>query len=96
MNQPSPVRFVDLDACVEATLSRVGKQIVLGLPVAIGKPNPLVNAFVKRAVSDTSLHLTIMTALSLCTPRWHSDLERRLVQTLVQRVFGDLRNTLRQ
>ena len=89
MNQPSPIRFVDLDTCVEATLSRVGKQIVLGLPVAIGKPNPLVNAFVRRAVSDPSLHLTIVTALSLRKPRWHSDLERRFVQPLAERVFGD-------
>ena len=89
MDQPSPVHFIDLEACVEATLSRVGKRIVLGLPVAIGKPNPLVNAFVKRAVSDPSLHLTIMTALSLRKPRWHSDLERRLVQPLTQRIFGD-------
>ena len=89
MNQPSPVRFDDPDACVEATLSRVGKQIVLGLPVAIGKPNPLVNAFVKRAVSDPSLRLTIVTALSLRKPQWHSDLERRLVQPLARRVFGD-------
>jgi acyl-CoA hydrolase len=89
MNQPAPVRFVDFDTCVEATLSRVGKRIVLGLPVAIGKPNPLVNAFVKRAVGDPSLHLTIVTALSLRKPRWHSDIERRLVQPLAQRVFGD-------
>jgi acyl-CoA hydrolase len=89
MDQPSPVHFIDLEACVEATLNRVGKRIVLGLPVAIGKPNPLVNAFVKRVVSDPSLHLTIMTALSLRKPRWHNDLERRLVQPLAQRVFGD-------
>lgn len=89
MNQHPPVHFIDLEACVEATLNRVGKRIILGLPVAIGKPNPLVNAFVKRVVSDPSLHLTIVTALSLRKPRWHSDLERRLVQPLAQRVFGD-------
>lgn len=89
MNQAAPVRFVDPDACVEATLSRVGKEVVLGLPVAIGKPNPLVNAFVQRAMQDASLNLTIVTALSLRAPRARNDLERRFLQPFVQRVFGD-------
>lgn len=89
MTQPAPVRFTDLDACVEATLSRVGKRVVLGLPVAIGKPNPLVNAFVRRAARDTSISLTIVTALSLRVPRGHSDLERRFVGPFARRVFGD-------
>ncbi|HEY4367887.1 MAG TPA: acetyl-CoA hydrolase/transferase C-terminal domain-containing protein [Steroidobacteraceae bacterium] len=89
MTQTAPVRFADLEACVDATLQRVGKQIVLGLPVGIGKPNPLVNAFVRRAVQDPTIHLTIVTALSLRTPRWHSDLERRFLQPFVQRVFDD-------
>ena len=88
MNQPAPVRFTDLEACVDATLQRVGQRIVLGLPVGIGKPNPLVNAFVRRAVADPSIHLTIVTALSLRTPRWHSELERRFLQPFVERVFG--------
>lgn len=89
MTPSSPTRFADLDACVEATLSRVGKRVVMGLPVAIGKPNPLVNAFVRRAAGDPSLSLTIVTALSLRKPRWRSDLERRFLQPFVERVFGD-------
>jgi len=84
-----PLRFTNLDDCVEATLNRVGKHIVLGLPVAIGKPNALANAFVKRALDDAAVRLTIVTALSLRTPRWRSDLERRLVEPLSQRIFGD-------
>ena len=89
MNQPAPVRFTDLEACVDATLSRVGKHVVLGLPVAIGKPNPLVNAFVRRAVADPNIRLTVITALSLRRPRGHSDLERRFIEPFAQRVFGD-------
>ncbi len=89
MNYTAPLRFTDPDACVEATLTRVGKQVVLGLPVAIGKPNPFVNALVRRAVADPSISLTIITALSLRTPRGNSELERRLLQPFVQRVFGD-------
>ena len=81
------IRITDPDACVEATLSRVGKHIVLGLPVAIGKPNPLVNAFVRRACEDPAIHLTIITALSLRVPRANSELERRLIEPFTQRVF---------
>ena len=88
MNQPAPVRYTRPEECVEATLSRVGKHVVLGLPVAIGKPNGLVNAFVARALSDPSIRLTIVTALSLRKPRWRSDLERRLVEPLAERIFG--------
>jgi acyl-CoA hydrolase len=88
MNQPAPVRYTSPEQCVEATLSRVGKHVVLGLPVAIGKPNGLVNSFVARALADPSIRLTIVTALSLRKPRWRSDLERRLVEPLAQRLFG--------
>jgi acyl-CoA hydrolase len=89
MSQPAPVRYTSPEECVEATLSRVGKHVVLGLPVAIGKPHGLVNSFVARAVADRSIRLTIVTALSLRKPRGRSDLERRLVEPLAQRIFGD-------
>lgn len=89
MSTSAPLRFADLDACVEATLSRVGKNIVMGLPVAIGKPNPLVNAFVRRAATDPSIDLTIVTALSLRTPRARSSIERRFLEPFVRRVFGN-------
>lgn len=87
MAQPTPARFSTLEDCVEATLARVGKHVVLGLPVAIGKPSALVNAFVRRAVQDPTIKLTIVTALSLRAPRWKSDLERRFIEPLSQRIF---------
>jgi acyl-CoA hydrolase len=89
MTPSAPLRFTAPDDCVEATLSRVGKHVVLGLPVAIGKPNTLVNAFVARAAADSSLRLTIVTALSLRAPRGHSELERRFIEPFSRRVFGD-------
>ena len=85
----APLRFIAPEDCVEATFGRVGKHVVLGLPVAIGKPNTLVNAFVARALADQSLKLTIITALSLRAPRGRSDLERRFIEPFSRRVFGD-------
>jgi acyl-CoA hydrolase len=89
MATPVAQRHSDVDSCVEATLSRVGKEIVLGLPLGIGKPNRLVNAFVRRAAADPTIKLTILTALSLATPRGKSSLERHFLEPFVARVFGD-------
>ena len=89
MNPSSPHRFSDPEACVDATLARLGKRIVLGLPVGLGKPIRFVNAMVRRACHDSSIHLTILTALSFRVPKGRSDLERRLVEPLAQRLFGD-------
>ncbi len=85
----APQRFDDVGECVEATLRRVGPRIVLATPLAIGKPNPLINEFYRRVARDPGLSLTILTALSLNRPAAHSDLERRFLEPFVARVFGD-------
>jgi acyl-CoA hydrolase len=86
--QATPRNFDDVAECVEQTLRRVGSRIVLALPLGVGKPNPLANEFYRRAVRDPSLHLKIFTALSLRTPQWHGELERRFLQPLTERLFG--------
>jgi acyl-CoA hydrolase len=87
--QKTPRTFDDVAECVESTLSRVGPRIVLALPLGIGKPNPLANEFYRRARRDPAIKLKIFTALSLRTPEWHGELERRFVQPLVERIFGN-------
>ena len=72
---PSPRPFDSVGECVEAALKRVGRKIVLAVPLGIGKPVPLVNEFFRRAVGEPSLRLKIMTALSLRKPEGSSDLE---------------------
>lgn len=88
MTADRPRRHDTVDALVEETLSRVGRRIVLGTPLGLGKANHLVNAFFRRAAADPSIRLTIYTALTLAPPRWSSELERRLVEPLNERVFG--------
>jgi acyl-CoA hydrolase len=83
-----PEIVADVGACVDAVLSRVGPRIVLAMPLGIGKPNPLVNEFYRRALRDPGLDLTIITALSLLKPRAGAALEARLLTPLVERVFG--------
>jgi acyl-CoA hydrolase len=84
-----PRTFDDVAECVESTLARVGPHIVLALPLGVGKPNPLVNEFYRRARRDPAITLKIFTALSLRPPQWHGELERRLLQPLVERLFGN-------
>src|SRR5262252_8720397 len=84
-----PQMFDDVGEIVEEALRRVGKKVVLALPLGIGKPNLIANEFFRRARADRGLDLTIFTALSLRTPRGASDLERRFIEPLAARIFGN-------
>ena len=77
-----------IEESVDRTLSRVENRVRLAVPLGIGKPNHLVNEIYRRATEDPALELTIYTALSLGRPRWSSELERRLVEPLADRLFG--------
>ncbi len=82
-------RLNEVEQCVDQVIAKVGKKIVLGLPLGLGKPNQLVNAFYRRAVSDPSISLRIITALSLEKPRPKNDMEAKFLVPFVERLFGD-------
>ena len=84
-----PQMFDDVGEIVEEALKRVGKKVVMALPLGIGKPNLIANEFFRRARADRALDLTIFTALSLGKPRGASELERRFVEPLAARIFGN-------
>jgi acyl-CoA hydrolase len=84
-----PQMFDDVGEMVEEALRRVGRKVVLALPLAIGKPNLIANEFFRRARADRGLDLTIFTALSLRRPSAGSDLEQRFVAPLASRIFGN-------
>lgn len=88
INQP-PSRFSDPDALADAVIERVGKRIVLGLPLGLGKANEFANALFERAQADRSISLTIFTALTLEAPPTGSELARRFLDPLRDRFFGD-------
>lgn len=78
----------DADSVADAILAQVGKRIVLGLPLGLGKANHIANALYARAASDPSIELTIFTALTLEKPRGAGDLERRFMDPVIERLFG--------
>ena len=81
--------FSDVDSCIDAMLSAVGKHIVLGIPLGIGKPNGFVNALYRRACADPSLRLEIFTALTPSVPVGRSLLESRFLGPIVERLYRD-------
>ncbi len=85
----TPLVIDRLDTAVDAVLSRVSGDIVLGIPLGIGKPNPFVNALYRRVKADPARRLRIITALSLERPVGKSELEQHFLDPLVERVFKD-------
>ena len=85
----APLVIDSIDACVDHILDTIPGTIVFGIPLGIGKPNPLVNALYRRIKANPSRKMRIITALSLEKPVGHSDLEKNFLQPLVERVFGD-------
>ncbi|MDX1734429.1 MAG: acetyl-CoA hydrolase/transferase C-terminal domain-containing protein [Halioglobus sp.] len=82
------MNFDNVDACVDFAIERVGKRIVLGAPLGLGKPTQLMNAFFQRAVADPEIELHIYTALSLELPAAGEDLQARLAEPILERLFG--------
>ncbi|HCT41861.1 MAG TPA: acetyl-CoA hydrolase [Moraxellaceae bacterium] len=81
--------FSRIDDCLDDVITRVGPRLTLGIPLGIGKPNPLVNALYARAKANPGLKLKILTALSLEKPKASSDMESRFLDPFVARVFGN-------
>ena len=78
-----------IDGAVDFVLDTLPQTIVMGIPLAIGKPNVFVNALYRRIKANPARRLRILTALSLERPVGGSDLERRFLAPFVERVFGD-------
>ena len=77
-----------LHRTVDQIIQRIGKNIVVGTPLGLGKPNRLINALYQRACEDSSIQLEIVTALSLDIPQSKHWLQSRLMEPIVERLFG--------
>src|SRR5581483_4053072 len=83
-----PKLFSDPEAIVEDIIRDVGTNLVVGLPLGLGKANHIVNALYARAVADRSIRLTFFSALTLEKPRPANLLERRFIAPVIDRLFG--------
>jgi acyl-CoA hydrolase len=83
-----PRCFDDAARLADTIVDNVGKTIVLGLPLGLGKANHIANALYAKAVADPSIRLTIFTGLTLEAPHPASELERRFLAPVARRAFG--------
>ncbi|KRR15754.1 acetyl-CoA hydrolase/transferase C-terminal domain-containing protein [Bradyrhizobium retamae] len=83
-----PKLFSDPEAIAEDIIRDVGTNLVVGLPLGLGKANHVVNALHARALADRSIKLTLFSALTLEKPRPSSLLEQRFISPVFDRLFG--------
>ena len=83
-----PKIFSSPEAIAEDIIRDVGTNLVVGLPLGLGKANHVVNALYARAVADRSIRLTFLSALTLEKPEPSNLLERRFISPVIERLFG--------
>lgn len=79
----------NIDATVDHIIDTVGKDIRVGMPLGMGKPAQLMNALYERAKADSSIQLTIITALTLEKPIERDPIKKAFVTPLLERIYGD-------
>lgn len=79
--------YSDVRKIVDETINYIGRDIVFAMPLALGKPILFINELYRRAKEDPTINLKIVTALALEKPRGHSELEKRFLKPLSDRVF---------
>ena len=72
----------------DALIATLGKTIVLGLPIGIGKAVHVADALFERAASDPSISLTIFTGLTLSPPEGKAGLESSFIGPLADRLYA--------
>ena len=87
MNSRKTVFIEDIKACVDYTIATLGKKIVLAMPLALGKSHAFANEMYRRAKADPEMQLLMATALSLEKPTASSELERRMLEPIVDRIW---------
>jgi hypothetical protein len=83
-----PKQFTDPEAIAEDIIRDVGTNLVVGLPLGLGKANHIVNALYARASADSTINLTLFSALTLEKPKPSNLLERRFIAPVIERLFG--------
>jgi hypothetical protein len=83
-----PKLFSDPEAIAEDIIRDIGTNLVVGLPLGLGKANHIINALYARAAADRSINLTFFSAPTLEKPKPGNLLERRFIGPVIDRLFG--------
>ena len=88
LNEKLGMIYSDVRKCVDEVITYVGKDITFSMTLGLGKPVIFINELYRRAKEDPEISLKIITALSLEKPKGHSELEKRFIQPLSDRIFA--------
>jgi len=81
--------FSNIEKELDQIISRLDKKICVGIGCGVGKPVNFINALYKRAREDSEIDLTIISALTLEKPKGQNDLQKRLLEPMMARIFED-------
>ena len=81
------IQHSDAHAAATAILAKLNNQVVIGVPLGIGKPVGLLNALYDLAKANKQINLTIVTGLTLSRPFIKSALEKRFLQPILERLL---------
>ncbi|ACL01854.1 acetyl-CoA hydrolase/transferase C-terminal domain-containing protein [Desulfatibacillum aliphaticivorans] len=87
MADNQPTFYDDVEKCADDIIRIMGKRVNFAMPLALGKSYHLTNELYRRAKEDPEIQLTFVTALALEKPTWSSDLEKRLVKPMRERIW---------
>ena len=79
--------YNDVKKSVDDVLDYMGNEISFAMTLALGKPILFINELYRRAKEDSTIKLNIVTALALERPRFKSEIEKRFMGPLVDRIF---------
>lgn len=78
--------------CVDKVIKYLGNDIRASFPLGLGKPMLFINELYRRAKENPEIKLVIMTALTLEIPKGKTDLERRILKPIIERIFKGVRD----
>lgn len=81
------IEVQNIAECLQQIIDTQGRDLVIGSPLGIGKPNQLLNAIWAKAKAEPDLNLEIFTALSLQIPKGKSLLETNFLKPFTDRIF---------
>ncbi len=82
------------DLAAQKIIEKIGKNIVVGTPLGIGKPIGFLNALYRIAAADPTIQLTIITGLTLARPTLNNELEKRFIEPILNRLLKNYEDPL--
>ena len=89
-----PSYYNNYAIAAEKIIQHVGKIIVIGVPLGLGKPIGILNALYRLACDNPDIQLTILTGLTMARPTLHNELEQRFVAPILDRILKDYEDPL--